>query len=186
MHNLEIKCRYADHRAARRHALRDGAIDSATLAQTDTYFNVASGRLKLRHNSLLAGGKSTREESHELIFYRRPNVYSPKASNYERLPLIDGPRALRFFTEGFGLRVCVRKTRRVFLKDNLRIHLDTVRGLGKFLEFELIVSPAHPLSACKKRMAQLLTLFQIPPESLIRYSYADLLTRNSPQRSRRK
>jgi predicted adenylyl cyclase CyaB len=179
--NLEIKCSYADHRGAERCA-RDQlrAIFFGKLVQTDTYFNIHPGRLKLRKNQRTnSSQKGPGEAVYELIAYRRPNRRTARTSAYDILPISDGPAALSFFTATFGIRVRVHKVRKVYLKDNLRIHLDSVRGLGKFLEFELIVSPAHPLTACRREMERLMTLFGITASHLIPDSYSDALLRRA-------
>jgi predicted adenylyl cyclase CyaB len=184
MQNLEIKCSYPDHRGAER-LVRDHlqADFSATLIQTDTYFNIHPGRLKLRRIQQRSSVKEGREEEcYELISYRRPNRRSARTSSYKILPIADGPAALSFFTAALGIKVRVDKVRKFHVKDNLRIHLDTVRGLGKFLEFELIVSPGHSLAQCRRQMDRLITLFRIAASDLIPDSYSDLLMcqRQSP------
>jgi predicted adenylyl cyclase CyaB len=186
MRNLEVKCPYPDHKRAEACAKEVGASYHGELLQTDTYFHTRRYRLKLRHDILQPAGQGPPRESFELIAYDRPDLPSARTSHYFRLPLPEGRKWLTLFSQTFGVRVRVQKIRRVFLKDNLRIHLDTVRGLGKFLEFELIVSPSHPMSRCKNDMKRLMALFRIPQEELIRYSYSDLALKDSPQRSKKR
>lgn len=169
MQNLEIKCRYLDHDRAARLAGDLGAEPHGRLVQTDTYFNIRPGRLKLRHT------RCGPAERYELIYYRRWNRPTAKTSDYQLLPIADGPRAFDFFSAALGVLVRVDKERVVYLKDNLRVHLDDVPGLGRFLEFELAVTPAHPPQACRERMAELLRRFGIAPADLVRVSYSDLL-----------
>ncbi|HKI35466.1 MAG TPA: class IV adenylate cyclase [Gemmataceae bacterium] len=169
MQNLEIKCRYADHDRGARLARDLGADLHGRLAQTDTYFNIRPGRLKLRHT------RSGPVERCELIYYRRWNRPTAKTSDYELLPIADGPRTLDFFAAALGVLVRVDKERVVYVKDNLRIHLDEVPPLGRFLEFELIVTAAHPREECRARMQELLRMFGIAPADLVKVSYSDLL-----------
>jgi adenylate cyclase class IV len=169
MQNLEIKCRYADHDRAARLARGLGADLHGRLAQTDSYFNIRPGRLKLRHT------RAGPVERYELIHYRRWNRPAAKTSDYQLLPIADGPRALDFFSAALGLLVRVDKERTLYVKDNLRVHLDEVSRLGRFLEFELAVTPAHAPEACRRRMQELLALFGIAPDDLVRVSYSDLL-----------
>ena len=150
MQNLEIKARYADHERGARLARELGADLHGRLTQTDTYFNIRPGRLKLRHTRVGP------VERYELIHYRRWNRLSAKTSDYELLPIADGPRTLDFFAAALGVLVRVDKERVVYVKDNLRVHLDELSELGRFLEFELIVTPAHPLEACRVRMPELI------------------------------
>jgi adenylate cyclase class IV len=169
MQNLELKCRFADHDRGVRLARDLGADLHGRLLQTDTYFNVRPGRLKLRHT------RSGPVERYELIFYRRWNRPTAKISDYELLPIADGPSTRDFFAASLGVLVQVDKERLVHVKDNLRIHLDDVAELGRFLEFELIVTAEHPLEACRERMQELLRRFEIAPADLVKVSYSDLL-----------
>jgi adenylate cyclase class IV len=180
MQNLEIKCRYADHDRGARLARDLGADLHGRLAQTDTYFRIRPGRLKLRHTRVGP------VERYELIYYRRWNRPSAKTSDYELLPIADGPRTLEFFSASLGVLVRVDKDRIVYVKDNLRIHLDELPKLGRFLEFELIVTPAHPLEACRVRMQELIRTFGIAPADLVKVSYSDLLNAETGGRTPRR
>jgi adenylate cyclase class 2 len=175
--NLELKCHYPDLKRAERIALDDvGAEFAGLLKQTDVYFNVPDGRLKLRHNrQTLAREHRAFFAIHELIFYRRPDKESARTSVYEILPIANGRATEQFFTKAFGVMVRITKSRKVLLQKNLRIHLDTVRGLGKFLEFELIVSPSFPMSSCRKRMRDLIQDFGIQPSQILAGSYSGML-----------
>jgi adenylate cyclase class IV len=175
MENLEIKCHYPDHRLAERAARAQWpGVPAEELRQTDTYFKVPRGRLKLRR---IQEASLPPEGRYELISYHRPNRRAARTSLYEILPLPDGQSALAFFTSAFGIKVIVGKKRKVIRTGNVRLHLDTVDGLGRFLEIELIVSPSFPLSAYKGQMRQLRGLFDITDKALISVSYADLLLR---------
>src|SRR5438132_10793031 len=114
MQNLEIKARYSNQRRARRLAReRLQAEYAGVLVQTDTYFNVRQGRLKLRVIRPASSAASGTEPHCELIFYRRPNQRSPKASSYHILPIEDGPKALALFTASLGVHAVVHKSPRV-------------------------------------------------------------------------
>ncbi|HLN26467.1 MAG TPA: CYTH domain-containing protein [Gemmataceae bacterium] len=177
MQNLEIKCGYADHRLAARLSVEEVHAEyRGRLVQTDTYFDIYPGRLKLRQNVLHPPHQERRPKFwDELIAYRRPNRRSPKSSIFQLWPVHDRSKALKFFSDSFGIKVRVSKSRRFYIADNLRIHVDSVIGLGRFVEFELAVNAAHPLTSCRKQMQRLLVLFKIPADSLVRYSYSDLL-----------
>ena len=169
MQNLEIKARYADHDRGARLAREAGADLHGRLTQTDTYFNIRPGRLKLRHTRVGP------VERYELIHYRRWNRPAARTSDYQLLPIADGPRALDFFTAALGVLVRVDKERTLYVKDNLRVHLDEVPRLGRFLEFELAVTPAYPMEACRLQVQELMRLFDIAPADLVKVSYSDLL-----------
>jgi len=177
MQNLEIKARCPNHRRAERLVREHCRVESCgRLVQTDTYFQVPQGRLKLRQIRSGEAGRSVALTQHELIFYHRPNQATPRSSLYEILPLADGPAGLDFFTKAFGVKVRVHKIRRDLLWENVRLHLDLVRGLGRFLEVEIIVSRAHPLAACRGQMNELMRILQIAAKDLVSESYSDLLS----------
>jgi adenylate cyclase class 2 len=165
MQNLELKARYPNHAFAKKMCLQLSAGNAGLLVQTDTYFNTPNGRLKLRE----AGGKSA-----ELIHYVRPNVKHDRGSTYEILPLADGKAALAFLTKSFGILTVVKKKRHLYLVENIRIHLDTVSGLGKFLEFEIVIHNAVEARHSHKQMNALKKLFKISDQDIIAVSYSDL------------
>ena len=55
------------------------------------------------------------------------------------------------------------------------MHLDTVVGLGKFLELEKILSDESEREEGQKQLEALRRYFQIPEEDLMASSYSDLL-----------
>jgi adenylate cyclase class IV len=134
--NLELKVRDPHPEATAAACLGLGADEAGVLRQRDTYFAVSGGRLKVRQD-LDAGAA-------ELIFYERPTATGVRTSRYIRIPLT-APDAVRDILAGsLGIRGVVEKERRLFLYDNVRIHLDTVAGIGTFLELEgVLASPGR-------------------------------------------
>ena len=172
MRNLEIKLRLS---AARYTALRErlsGEAGAALLHQVDTYFPVASGRLKLRQIEH-AGIETT-----ELIAYHRPDHAGARWSRYERLPLEPAAAAsLRaMLAATAGIAVVVDKRRLVVLRRRSRIHLDAVTGLGAFLEIETVAGDGDPESSIDQELATTLEWLGVDPATspLVSGSYADL------------
>ena len=73
--NIEIKARVADPEELRARIAMLAGSDAERLIQRDTFFEVPSGRLKLREFS---------DRSAELIFYERSNQAGPRRSSYTR------------------------------------------------------------------------------------------------------
>ena len=165
MLNIEIKARYADLNQARRLAAALGAEHVVTLQQTDTYFRVPAGRLKLRQQT---------PGTDQLIFYRRPDQPTPKASNYRVVPVTDGAGMCQLLSDALGIVTQVHKQRELWQMDNVRIHLDTVEGLGTFIEFEVMVVAGHTAEQCHTQAQELLAAFGITADDLLAGSYADL------------
>src|SRR5918996_1481512 len=84
MRNIELKARDPQPGRTLELALAAGAEDQGELAQRDTYFARARGRLKLREEAGAA----------ELIQYRRADMPDARESEYRRIPAAD-PAALR-------------------------------------------------------------------------------------------
>lgn len=167
--NVELKARDSDpdDTAARCRAL--GAEDRGVLVQRDTYFAARHGRLKLREQVGDVGGG-------ELIAYRRPDALEPGQSTYVRAPASE-PEELREALEAaLGTVVVVSKRRRLFVWENVRIHLDEVEGLGTFLELEAVVAPdGSDLAEAREKVAWLRSELGISEGSLVAGGYSDLL-----------
>ncbi|MCU0252111.1 MAG: class IV adenylate cyclase [Vicinamibacterales bacterium] len=165
MRNLEIKAA-VDSRAAVRRRLGglDGATRHAILRQTDWYFRVPKGRLKLR----VAGGS----RNGELIAYVRPDRAEARTSEFQRLPATDAAGTRRLLERMLGASGCVRKRREVWLYRNARIHLDTVEGLGRFIEIEVVVTEG--MAQARALMKELREVMGISAKDLIAGSYGEL------------
>ena len=162
--NLEIKCKYASLPKARKIAHRIGATAKGTLAQTDTYFKVKSGRLKLRE----IDGREF-----ELIYYQRPNKRTSRYSDYTIIAVKDPRPVKALFASLLGISTIVSKKRTLFLFKNARIHIDAVRGLGTFMEFEVIVKFGK--RQAKTLMDDLMSEFEIGKKELLAGSYSDMI-----------
>ncbi len=127
--NLELKAKLSSARRTMR-ILEEFGQPVEILRQTDTYFNVRHGRLKLREEQ----GKSG-----ELIYYRRRENRGPRWSEYEIIDVREPKKLKLALTSALGIKATVRKIRKVYYyKKIARIHLDSVRGLGEFIELEVI------------------------------------------------
>ena len=118
--NVEIKARLVDPEACfeRARAIADGPEQE--LAQRDTFFASAQGRLKLRELSERVGC---------LIYYERPDAEGPKLSRYILTETGD-PSGLRTaLAAAWGVIGEVRKRRRLLMVGRTRIHIDAVDGL---------------------------------------------------------
>jgi predicted adenylyl cyclase CyaB len=178
--NIEIKARYPHLCKGEGIARRLGARPMGIERQRDTYFGVPpdrarqGARLKLRERwTLTAAG--LRRRSAQLIPYLRPNVAAPRRSDYSILP-VETPGPMRsLLSKVLGVSAVVEKQRTVFLLGNTRIHLDRVRGLGAFIEFEALVGRGRGAKVrARARVKALMAQFGVSPEALITTSYAEM------------
>jgi homotetrameric cytidine deaminase len=172
MRNIELKARDRDPGRTLELALALGAEDRGEIAQRDTYFAPARGRLKLREQE---PGEA------ELIAYRRRDEARARTSVYFRVPAAD-PEALRQALDAVhGTLATVSKRRRLLLWQGVRIHLDEVRDLGSFLELEAVADQGSDLSTEREKVERLRSALGVDEADLVAEGYSDLL-RVAPDR----
>lgn len=164
--NVEIKARLQSienvlHLAA---AIADqGPLE---IAQDDTFFHCATGRLKLRQFS---------DDKGELIFYRRADQAGPKESFYVR-SVTSEPATLReSLSLAYGQSGRVIKHRILFLVSRTRIHLDRVESLGDFLELEVVLGDGDSVDDGMLEAESVMRKLGIESSQLIETAYVDLL-----------
>jgi len=163
--NVEIKARLSDPDRIR--SILEELVDSPPeiLEQTDTFFSVSNGRLKLR----VQGGRS------ELIYYERQDNASAKQSRYFVIR-IDEPDLLRaVLAEAIGVRGTVKKRRFLYRIGKTRVHLDEVEGLGSFLELEVVLDEGEMVEDGVATANRLMGELGIEGEDLVACAYIDLL-----------
>jgi adenylate cyclase class 2 len=162
--NFEFKARLNNEQRIREALKRLDARSIGTDHQIDTYFRVAVGRLKVREGRL----------ENALIFYRRSNVRRARQAEVEMMPL---PRrnSLRAILAGaLGTLAVVDKRREIYFVKNVKIHLDRVRQLGKFLEVEAI-SRTGDVKKIRSQARRFQELFGITAKDIVAESYSDLI-----------
>ena len=136
------------------------------LRQKDVYYKISGGLLKLR----IENGKQS------IIKYLRDEKGSDRFSNYEVLYFSEGD-AENFFNNIFQVEAVVQKVRKLYLYDNTRVHLDSVKGLGNFLELETLVLAGKP--DAKKRYKEIIKLLELDKYQELKKSYRDLIIESS-------
>jgi len=172
MRNIEIKARLRDPDVAEAIAVRlCGPEPHLNVRQVDTYFRVPAGRLKMREVT----GSTERAE---MVFYLRPDQTGPKHSEYEVVRIPNATELKRLLTVALGILTVVDKRRIVYLYENVRIHLDRVKGLGTFLEFEAVMPDGVPDKEGEAQVLHLMSEFHIAETDLLEASYSDMLPSN--------
>jgi adenylate cyclase class 2 len=164
--NVEIKASCKDPAFVRNYLLLHNAEFKGTDEQTDTYFNVTNGRLKLREGNI----------ENNLIFYERANQAGPKGSHFNLVKVENTNGLKEVLTKSFGIKVVVKKRRDIYYIKNVKFHIDDVPGLGSFVEIEAgnilaDLSQEELSEQCDFYMSE----FKINPEDLIDVSYSDML-----------
>ena len=164
--NVEIKARIDNIEALLPLArdLADGPPEA--IAQDDTFFTCANGRLKLR---VFADGRG------ELIAYARPDAAGPTTSDYAIAPVAD-PEALRAtLSRALGIGGRVIKQRTLLFVGRTRVHLDRVEGLGDFMELEVVLREGESADDGTAVARELLRALRVEAAQLVPGAYVDLL-----------
>ncbi len=134
--------------------------------QMDTYFNVNTGRLKLREGNI----------ENALIWYERPNNAGSKQSQVLLHKHLPGTAIKEILIKLHGIKVVVDKKRRIYFIDNVKFHFDEVEGLGKFIEVEAIDETGElGLQKIQEQCDYYAAMFDVKPGDYIALSYSDLL-----------
>ena len=150
----------------RRYLLEDGADFKGVDQQTDTYFNVLHGRLKLRQGII----------ENNLIYYERSNQAGPKSSHFQLVAVPDAEALKEILSASLGIKIIVQKKREIYFIGNVKFHIDEVPGLGSFAEIEASNKYADlPQEKLQEQCDFYMRELKIKDEDLISVSYSDLL-----------
>ena len=165
MPNIEIKAVYPNLEKAREVCRRLNAKFIGVDRQVDTYFTVPKGRFKLRESSLSGAF---------LIPYIRPNQEGPKKSDYGLIKVENAEHIKALLSQIFEINLVVKKSREIYLLDNVRVHLDDVDDLGHFFEFEAVYEEESQRENEELKVRKLLVEFAISEAALQKTSYEQL------------
>jgi len=159
--NLELKIKLESYKKIEMTLKKIGAVKAGVLLQKDTYYKVKKGLLKLR----CVNG------SFELIKYLRDEKGRKRWSDYEILK-IEGKNPEVYLAGLFQTDIIVEKKRILYLYKGTRVHLDTVKNLGVFLELETVVDKG--LKDAEKRFNEIVILLGLDLSRQIKTSYRNL------------
>ncbi len=170
--NYEFKARLKNEKHIRAVLKKVRAYFVGTDQQVDTYFRVPVGRLKVREGRI----------ENALIFYERRNAPGARRARIELAPQPRRNPAKAVLAAALGVLTVVDKLREIYFVGNAKIHLDRVRGLGKFVEVEAIKKlrvDSGQLTVRDKRICKQAQKFQklfgIDDAEIIPESHSDLI-----------
>uniref|UniRef100_W5NJ96 Si:ch211-156b7.4 n=1 Tax=Lepisosteus oculatus TaxID=7918 RepID=W5NJ96_LEPOC len=164
--NVEIKAAVHDLEQLIQKAKLLSNSEGTTILQQDTFFSVPNGRLKLRN---LMNGTG------QLIFYERPDVDGPKLSNYSISVTNDPDGLKKVLSDALGVKGTVKKERHLYMVGQTRVHVDTVEGLGHFMELEVVLNDGQTEEEGEAIAHKLMNELGVRKEDLIVGAYMDLL-----------
>lgn len=167
---IEIKARCNDPLSIETILKERNAESKGIDHQIDTYFRVPKGRLKLREGNI----------ENSLIHYHRSNQSGPKQSDVTLFKTPSDAAALKkILTDSVGVLAVVDKKRQIYFIENVKFHIDEVKGLGSFVEIEAIDSEnTQKVMNAEELNAQCrfyIELFNIQKSDLLTHSYSDMV-----------
>jgi adenylate cyclase, class 2 len=165
MRNIELKVRSPALDVVRRRAGDLGARYEWTRRDTDTYFRAPHGRLKFRETEGSPTGM--------LISYERLDAVSSRISQYQLLTVHEPERLREMLAAVLGVMTVVRKVRELYVYGDTRIHLDSVDGLGTFVELETVLGD-QPMDDAQLEHEHVRQSLQLDDCEPVPVSYSDL------------
>jgi len=166
--NIEIKARVDDFNSLQHKTEQLSDTPCQVIPQEDTFFNCSQGRIKLRE---LAPDRG------QVVYYLRQDVTGPKHSEYKIFETNDPAGLKMILAEAYGVRGVVTKVRYLYMTGQTRIHLDDVKGLGKFMELEVVLRPDQSDAEGQAIAENLMHRLGIQEGDLIDTAYMDLMER---------
>jgi adenylate cyclase class 2 len=166
LRNYEFKARVKDLDVLERKLLELNPVFVGEDHQIDTYFNVPSGRLKLREGNI----------ENALIYYERPDTAGAKQSEILLYKHNSGSSLKEILAKVNGIKVTVDKQRKIYFIGNVKFHFDIIRDLGNFVEVEALDEAGHiPSERLKEQCRYYASFFALTDSDYINKSYSDLI-----------
>ena len=164
--NIEFKAKTNDIKALEEKLLSLNPQFIGEDHQKDTYYNVKTGRLKLREGNI----------ENALIWYQREDVSGAKQSDillYKHAP----DEALKnILIKLHGVKIIIDKIRKIYFVENVKFHFDRVEGLGTFVEVEAIDSTGEiGIEKLKEQCNFYINFLEIKTEDFMKKSYSDMM-----------
>jgi predicted adenylyl cyclase CyaB len=164
--NIEIKAVVHDFDGLQLKTEQLSDTPCQVIPQEDTFFICPHGRIKLRELAQNHG---------QLVYYLRQDVTGPKHSEYKIFET-DNPASLKLLlSEAFGVRGVVSKIRYLYMLGQTRIHLDDVKGLGTFMELEVVLRPGQTDAEGQEIANELMQKLGIHNSDLLDTAYIDMM-----------
>lgn len=163
--NVEIKARVNDMARFKQLCAEVSGEAGTLLNQCDTFFSSDKGRLKLRVVNTKA----------QLIYYSRSDQAGPKTSEFIVAPVAEVDTMKAALSAALTIRGEVEKERYLFMAGRTRIHCDRVKGLGDYMELEVMLVDGEDVAAGNAEAEALMARLEISEADLCTGAYMDML-----------
>lgn len=174
MIEVEVKAK-ADLSKVRSILERIGAEKIRVEEQSDTYFAAPHRDFAITDEAL----RIRNLDGRAVLTYKGPKLDSISKTRKEFETLVDEENTTEILHAlGFSEAGSVRKMREVFRAGNITVCLDSVEGLGEFLEVEIVATDDCELGPIRMQLFEFLKQFGVKEEDSIRTSYLEMVLEN--------
>lgn len=175
MYEVELKVRAA-HGTVREQLDAAGATHVETVEQEDIYYDAPDRSFAETDEALRIRRERQDGATETRVTYKGPLVDSESKTRQEAETAVADPEAMRAILDGLGYdpAATVRKDRERFSLGECTVTLDTVEGLGEFVEVEIEAEEAG-VDAARERATERMRELDLNPGDQIRTSYLGLL-----------
>lgn len=174
MYEVELKVR-ADHDAVRERLTDTDATLVGTVEQDDTYYDAPDRDFAETDEALRVRAERNGGDTETRFTYKGPLVEQESKTREEAETSVADPDALANILAGLGYDPAaeVRKERTRYRLDDFTVTLDTVEGLGEFVEVEQEVQT--DIEIARDGAREVMETLELDPGEQIRTSYLGLL-----------
>jgi len=180
MYEVELKVR-AEHDPVRQRLDTVGAEHVETVEQEDVYYDAPDRNFAETDEALRIRTETTPETADTRLTYKGPLVEQESKTRAEAETSVADPEELRAILSGLGYdpAATVRKDRERYSFEGCTVTLDTVAGLGEFVEVETETGGEadgeESVEAARERAVARMRDLNLDPDDQIRTSYLGLL-----------
>jgi adenylate cyclase class 2 len=179
MYEVELKVR-ASHGPVRARLDALGAERVGAVSQTDTYYDAPHRDFAETDEALRIRREERPDGATTRLTYKGPLIEAASKTRRAAETAVDDAEALAAVLDGLGFSpaAVVEKERDRYALDGYTVTLDTVDGLGEFVEIDR-EAPESELEAVREGAVERLRDLGLDPDDQIRTSYLGLLLDSS-------
>jgi len=182
MYEVEVKVE-ADIERVRQRLDALGANHVDSVEQVDTYYDVPHRDFAATDEAFRVREESASGETETRITYKGPLVEDESKTREEFETRVADGETMRSIAEslGFDPAATVRKQRERYALNGFTVTLDTVDGVGEFVEVETGVEAESDVEAAREAAFDLLRDLDLDPDEQTQTSYLGLLLASDVQ-----
>ena len=154
-----------------------GFIPARVLRQRDDYYNAPDRDFRVTDEALRLRWYEENGVSRVILTYKGPKLGQAASSRTEHETQVLGREQTEklLLALGYTPAYQVEKLRREFTLGDVTLCLDQVKGLGRYLELELLIPDGGDRKGAENRLLSLLDRLGVSRTALTRSSYLELL-----------